>query len=90
MSALANALSEVDPDDIPRTRKGPEGACAGRYPADVEDWEQVEALRCKVTWKGAQVVVDDKLGLTTHVPNDVFRYHWRRKCSCWPVRERQS
>jgi hypothetical protein len=90
MSSLAQSLQSVDPVMVERVRKGPTGVCQGIYPADLEDWEQVERLRRATSWREAQRVVDSQLGVAPPVPNDKFRYHWRRRCWCWPDDLRQA
>ena len=75
------------PKPVERVRKGPSGVCHGVYPpaTDLDDWAEVERLRkAPSNWREAQVVVDGMLGITEPIPNDKFRYHWRRKCFCWP------
>jgi hypothetical protein len=90
MSALATKLANVAPEAVTGTRKGPEGACHGKYPADLDDWTEVHRLRAHPsTWRDAQRIVDDALGITDPIANDKFRYHWNRKCWCWPAELRQ-
>ena len=83
MSQLAQSLADITAANAARTRKGPPGACQGRYPADLDDWAEVERIRLATSWVEAQRVVDAQLGLSTPLHNDKFRYHWRRKCWCW-------
>ncbi len=84
MSDLAKSLAAITPAASERLRMGPTGACQGVYPADLEDWGEVERIRKSETWRGTQRIVDAQLGIAGRVPNDKFRYHWRRKCWCWP------
>jgi len=90
MSAVAKRLSKTRPDLASVTRRGPSGACQGKYPGcDLEDWAEVERLRASPSnWREAQRLVDEAFGVTDPIPNDKFRYHWRRKCWCWPVGQR--
>ena len=88
MSKLA-AIPQPKPAE--RVRKGPSGACHGKYPADLEDWHEVERLRkAPSNWREAQRVVDNALGIDEPIDNDKFRYHWRRRCFCWPDELRLS
>ena len=81
---LADKLANIIVTDQP-TRRGPLSECEGVYgPGNLEDWEAVEALRLRTSWVIAQKYVDETLGITSSIRNDRFRYHWRRKCSCWP------
>ena len=92
MSALAQALSGVTPE-AQRVRRGPIGECAKVYPeGDLEDWLEVERLRSlpNSSWREAQRIVDEQLGVERPIDNDKFRYHWRRRCFCWPDDLRQA
>lgn len=87
MSKLAAALSNADIAPAERIRKGPLGECGKVYPAgDMDDWHEVERIRHlpRSSWREAQRVVDVNLGITDPIDNDKFRYHWRRRCFCWP------
>jgi hypothetical protein len=85
MSNLAKSLESVEPVIVERVKKGPTALCSGVYPAeDLEDWAEVQRLRTSTTWLSAQRIVDQHLGITKNIPNDKFRYHWRRRCQCWP------
>ena len=90
MSKLAASLSGLNPTVTERVRKGPQGACHGQYPIDMDDWAEVERIRLETSWREAQRVVDAQLGLSEPLNNDKFRYHWRRRCQCWPVELRLS
>jgi hypothetical protein len=85
MSKLATQLQAVT--DIPsRAKRGPNNACFPRYGAgDLDDWNEIERLRNEgFEWRDVQRTVDEKLGITEPIAPDKFRYHWRRKCYCWP------
>ena len=93
MSRLARSLAETDVKLAERVRKGPLGECGKVYPpGDLEDWAEVERIRHlpRSSWREAQRVVDENLGVTAPIDNDKFRYHWRRKCFCWPPELRLS
>jgi hypothetical protein len=90
MSRLAQSLATVTPEVSERVRKGPTGVCHGKYPADLEDWREVERLRLATSWREAQRLVDAQLDVADPIPNDKFRYHWRRKCWCWSDELRQA
>ena len=83
--SLAAKLADIQPDTSGKPRRGPAPACERLYgPGNLEDWEAVENLRLAHTWAIAQKVVDKAAGVDKPIPGDKFRYHWRRKCSCWP------
>jgi hypothetical protein len=66
-------------------RRGPANACFPLYGAgDLEDWEAVEALCADRTWREVQQHVDGLAEVTKPLPLEKFRYHWRRRCFCWP------
>lgn len=91
MSRLAAALSNATPAPAPeRTTRGPIPTCDGKYPADLDDWAEVQRLRRETSWRRAQITVDESLGIETPILNDKFRYHWNRRCQCWPVELRLS
>lgn len=82
--SLSDKLAKT-PVNYERSRRGPEPECTGVYPpGTLKDWEAVEARRLRTSWTEAQIAVDKTLGVTDPILNDKFRYHWRRKCSCWP------
>lgn len=82
--SLADKLAAV-PADGERPQRGPQGECARIYgPGTLDDWQAVEDRRLRTTWAIAQQHVDQALDVTDPIPNDKFRYHWRRKCYCWP------
>ena len=87
MSSLASIPQPKPADPV---RKGPAGECHGKYPGcDLEDWQEVERLRAHPSnWREAQRVVDRAFNVAEPIPNDKFRYHWRRKCFCWPQGQR--
>ena len=84
MSRLS-AIPQPKPADP--IRRGPQGECHGKYPGcDLEDWQEVERLRAHPSnWREAQRVVDRAFNVAEPIPNDKFRYHWRRRCFCWPA-----
>lgn len=82
--SLAEQLAEVATTND-RPQHGPRNQCGPVYgPGDMDDWRAVDALRHRTSWAKVQEHVDRILGVTDPLPNDFFRYHWRRKCSCWP------
>lgn len=82
--SLADKLAAV-PAEGERPRRGPEGECARVYgPGTLDDWEAVEARRLSTSWPEAQKALDKVLGIAEPIHGDKFRYHWRRKCYCWP------
>ena len=84
MSALAKKIQKT-PAPASSTRRGPANACYPLYgPGDLEDWEAIESLRENHTWREVQEHVDKLAGIETSLPLEKFRYHWRRRCFCWP------
>lgn len=85
MSSLATKLeSAPPPPGLPP--HGPRNLCFPLYGAgDLEDFAAVEALRETRTWAQVQAAVDAAAGVEKPLPPDKFRYHWRRKCYCWPA-----
>lgn len=85
MSKLAEKLATVAEAAKP-VKRGPDNKCFPIYGAgDLEDWEAIARLRSQGhTWRDTQRIVDSELGITTPLVNDKFRYHWGRKCFCWP------
>lgn len=89
-SRLAAQLEQVDTSTHEPKPHGPRNQCGPVYgPGNLEDWNAVEALRHRTSWALAQEHVDKALGVTDPLPNDYFRYHWRRKCACWPRKLRK-
>lgn len=94
MSKLAQKIATVRPADLPPRqtwRRGPVNQCYRLYGAgDLEDWEAIEVLRQgslearPLQWREVQREVDKGLGITRPLQIDKFRYHWKRKCYCWP------
>lgn len=84
MSKLAQQIAELPA--APAPRRGPANACFPLYGhGDLEDWEAIEARRSSGTeWRQVQHDVDQFLGIETPIPLEKFRYHWRRRCYCWP------
>lgn len=82
--SLAERLAEAAREY--RDLRGPAPACQAIYGehANEENWQAVESLRTKSSWKFAQAKVDEMLGVDHPLPLEKFRYHWRRRCSCWP------
>lgn len=82
--SLADQLAEAAKEY--RDPRGPAPACQALYleHSTEEDWTAVEGLRQKSSWKFAQAKVDEMLKVEHPLPLEKFRYHWRRRCSCWP------
>lgn len=85
MSAAAKKLDALPPSED-RVRKGPPNVCAPVYAPDLEDAAAIEAFRLRPgeSWATTQKKFDELLGVSRHIPNDKFRYHWKRRCWCWP------
>ena len=85
MSALAKKIAEL-PLSITTPRRGPANTCFPIYGhGDLEDWEQIETLRANgYEWRSVQSHVDNILGVERPLALAKFRYHWRRRCFCWP------
>jgi hypothetical protein len=73
-------------------RRGPTNVCGGVYDADIEDANAIEEFRRRggESWATAQAMFDKLADVQRKIPNDKFRYHWRRRCWCWPDELRQS
>jgi hypothetical protein len=96
VSKLAKKIAPEGSTAPRRPRKpGPLGQCFQLYDVgDMEDWAAVDALRYEkdsktkepLGWRGAQARIDGILGITPGERLDLerFRYHWRRRCACWP------
>lgn len=92
MSDLARKLA-TSPPSKERVQRGPRASCAVYGAGDMEDWEAIDAFRHQPgeSWATTQKRWDGFLGLDyPAVPNDKFRYHWRRRCFCWPDDLRQA
>lgn len=85
MSKLAKKIAST-PVASPPGRRGPANQCFALYGVgDLEDWEAVESLRSKGhDWRQVQAHVDELTGVEKPLPLEKFRYHWRRRCYCWP------
>lgn len=90
MSKLAQKI-QTSPPTAEVVRRGPANACFPLYGAgDLEDWNAVEAIRVgdddhkPLTWRQVQEHVDSLAGVARPLPLEKFRYHWRRRCFCWP------
>lgn len=85
MSAAAKKLAEAAPTGV-RIKRGPENQCAPVYSPDLEDAQAIQEFRIRPgeSWATAQAMYDELAGIKTRIPNDKFRYHWRRRCFCWP------
>lgn len=87
MSAVAKKLAAAPPS-VDRVRRGPTNVCGPIYEPDIEDAEAINDFRQKPTesWATAQAMYDNLLGVDKgkRITNDKFRYHWRRRCFCWP------
>ena len=84
MSQLANKISDIP---LPEpTRAGPRNACFPLYgTGDMDDWDKVEGLRARLQWRQLQTHIDQLLDIEEPINLEKFRYHWRRRCNCWPV-----
>jgi hypothetical protein len=90
VSDLAAKIAETSPVSNP-VRRGPIGACSIYPPGDLDDWNAVEALRAShLSWREVQTHIDDLLGVDRPIHLEKFRYHWRRRCACWPDHLRLS
>lgn len=92
MSKLASKIAAAPPPEVTANRRGPANSCFPLYGhGDLEDWEQVEALRISPAggqlreWRHVQAHVDHVAGVTKPITLEKFKYHWRRRCFCWPV-----
>lgn len=90
MSKLAQKLAAAPPSGQ-RVRRGPANQCSGIYKPDLEDAEAIDEFRHRPdeSWKSAQARYDQLAGITDNLRNDKFRYHWNRRCFCWPDELRQ-
>lgn len=87
MSSLARKLAATPPSTpVQRVRPGPQPVCRVYGTGDLEDWEAIQEFRNRPTesWRTTQRHWDGLLGITQPILNDKFRYHWKRRCSCWP------
>jgi hypothetical protein len=91
MSKIAKKLATAPPTKA-RIRRGPSNICGPIYEPDLEDAQAIDEFRHRPgeSWATAQVMFDDLAGVTTHILNDKFRYHWKRRCWCWPDDLRQA
>lgn len=91
MSKLADQLAAT-PERAERIRRGPTGVCDGVYAPDLEDADAIEEFRKRPgeSWATAQRQYDTLAGTEKTIPNDKFRYHFRRRCFCWPDDLRRS
>lgn len=89
MSKLAGKLTAAESSGQ-RVRFGPPNVCSGVYDADLEDAQAIDEFRRRPneSWATAQAMFDQLAGVTANIRNDKFRYHWRRKCWCWPDDQR--
>lgn len=85
MSKYASMLAAATPSGE-RVRRGPANQCFGIYEPDLEDAEAINEFRQRAdqSWATAQVHFDGLAAVTRKIANDKFRYHWNRKCWCWP------
>ena len=85
MTAAAKKLATAPPSGQ-RVRRGPVNQCEGVYLPDLEDAEAIQKFRQQSTesWATAQTMYDKLIAAKVRIPNDKFRYHWRRRCFCWP------
>ncbi len=85
MSKIAQELVSSDSSGN-RVRRGPANVCSDIYEPDLEDAQAIQEFRHRPqeSWSTAQAMFDQLAGVTRKIPNDKFRYHWRRRCWCWP------
>lgn len=84
MSKLATKIAST-PVEATGVRRGPANSCFPVYgQGDIEDAEAVDALRNTLTWREVQAHVDSLLSVERPIAFEKFRYHWRRRCYCWP------
>lgn len=86
MSAAAKKLTSAPPTGNRQTKRGPANRCAPIYRPDLEDAQAIDAFRHRPgeSWATAHAMYDELAGVTTRIPTDKFRYHWNRRCWCWP------
>lgn len=91
MSSVAKKLAEA-PSVPVRIKRGPNNQCRGVYEPDLEDAQAIDEFRHRPgqSWATAQTRFDELLKPSRHIPNDKFRYHWKRACFCWPDDQRVS
>lgn len=85
MSKLAKKIA-TSPTSLERVRRGPANLCFALYGAgDLEDWEAIEGLRAQgFDWRQVQAHIDELADVKKPILLEKFRYHWRRRCFCWP------
>jgi hypothetical protein len=89
VSQLAQKIASLAPP-ASTVRRGPPNTCFPLYGVgDLDDWEAVETLRVGRTWREVQAHVDELAGVANPLTLEKFRYHWRRRCFCWPEDLRQ-
>lgn len=82
MSQLAEQLADAPVPPPPR--KGPPAKCSIYGEGDTDAADTIDRLREQGrTWMQVQGMVDKLLGVEQPIKNDLFRYHWRRKCDHW-------
>ncbi len=89
MSKFAEKLAAAAPSTKRITQHGPTAKCRPLYgDGDLEDWEAITEFRHRnnESWRTAQDKWDSILGIDVdkQLTNDKFRYHWSRRCYCWP------
>ena len=91
MSGIASKLTAT-PQRSERIRRGPSNVCGPIYAPDLDDAAAIEEFRTRPgeSWATAQAQYDQLAGVTKAITNDKFRYHWRRRCFCWPDELRRS
>lgn len=85
MSQLAGKLKAVETEPV-RVRRGPLNQCHSLYgDGDLDDFEAIQAKReAGLSWREVQELVDEQLGIEKPIGLEKFRYHFRRRCFCWP------
>jgi hypothetical protein len=95
---VSKLAKKIAPKGTPATPRrpgapGPRAECARLYRdhADLADWQAVQYLRetknaagVRRDWRAVQIEVDEMLGVTEPIAKERFRYHWLRRCDCWP------
>lgn len=95
MSQHAQKLAEAAPSPKRVIQHGPVAKCRPLYgDGDMEDFTAIDEFRNRPneSWRTAQDKWDSILGIPNEkrLTNDKFRYHWKRRCFCWPDELRLS
>ena len=94
MSKLAKKIGSTGVVITIPARPGPVSKCFPLYgEGDLDDWAAMESYRQGPpgkTWAEVHAFIDDLAGVTKPLPLHKFKYHWRRRCYCWPEELRLS